>query len=157
MIAVFPGLRKARVISTVVMRAGLVVLFGLTAAKVAVAVEQADQHDVPSAVVRAYLQALLDGKYDETYNYLSSKRRNGMSRQDWVERLKRVDAKPRSEVLFMRVNPAIVRGEEATVVISLRLKTPEGRKVSRETYDLVREQGRWRIDGIKVFDAPTGK
>jgi hypothetical protein len=27
--------------------------------------------------------------------------------------------------------------------------------VSRETYDLVREEGQWRIDGIKVFGVPA--
>ncbi|MFQ5881906.1 MAG: hypothetical protein ACE5I9_05475 [Candidatus Methylomirabilales bacterium] len=138
-------------------RAFLVILFSLITAALSVAVEQPGEAEVPSAVVRAYLQALLDGRYDQTYNYLSSKRQSGMSREDWVEQLKRHAAKPRSKVLFMRVNPAIVRGEQATVVTSFRLKTPEGRKVSRETYSLIREQGRWRIDGIKVFDAPTEK
>jgi len=26
--------------------------------------------------------------------------------------------------------------------------------VARETYNLVRENGRWRIDAIKVYEAP---
>jgi hypothetical protein len=79
-----------------------------------------------------------------------------MSRKDWVEQFRRQAVKLRSKVL-MRVNPAFVRGEEATVVTSFRLKTPKGTKVSRETYDLVREEGRWRIDGSRVFDAPAEK
>jgi hypothetical protein len=108
-------------------------------------------------VVRAYLEALLDGRYDKTYEYLSSKQQSDTSQKDWVEQLKRQGVKPRSQVLFMRVSPAIIQGEKATVVTSFRLETSEGRKVSRETYNLVREQGRWRIDGIKVFDAPTEK
>ncbi len=137
-----------------IMRVFLGMLLGATAATTSVAAEQPARHDVPSAVVRAYIQALLDGDYDLTYDYLSSKRRNGMSRKDWVEQLKRQAVKPRSEVVFMRVNPAIVRGEEATVVTSFRLKTRDGSKVSRETYDLVWEEGRWRIDWIQVFDAP---
>jgi hypothetical protein len=130
-------------------------LLSVTVTTVAVAVEHPGPHEVPSAVVRAYLEALLDGNYDQTYDYLSSKRRNGMSRADWVTQLKSQAVKPRSTILYMRINPAIVRGEEATVVTSFRLKTPEGTKVTRETYDLVREAGGWRIDGIKVFDAPT--
>jgi hypothetical protein len=137
------------------MRPFLAMLLLLLATGVSTAVEERNRQEAPSAVVRAYFQALLDGNYDETYDYLSSKRRNGMSRKDWVEQLRRQGARPRSEVVLMRVNPAIIRGEEATVVISLRLKTPEGRKVSRETYDLVREEGHWRIDGVKIFDAPT--
>lgn len=130
-------------------------LLAVTTTGMAVAVERPARHEVPSAVVRAYLHALLEGNFDHTYDYLSSKRRNGMSRKDWVEQLKRQAVKPRSEVLFMRVNPAIVRGEEATVVTSFRLKTPDGNKVSRETYDLVWEDGGWRIDWIQVFDAPS--
>ena len=132
-----------------------VVLAVLFTAGLSIAVDDPGPNEVPSAVVRAYLQALLDGRYDQTYNYLSSKRQRHMSREDWVMRLKRDSARPRSQVLFMRVNPAIVRGEEATVVTSFRLKTPEGRKVSRETYNLVREGGQWRIDGIEVFHAPS--
>jgi hypothetical protein len=143
-------------ISHIVIRAFLIMLLSVTAAAVAVAVEPADRHEAPSAVVRAYLQAVREGNYDQTYNYLSSKRRNGMSRKDWVEQFKRQAVKLRSKVL-MRVNPAFVRGEEATVVTSFRLKTPKGTKVSRETYDLVREEGRWRIDGSRVFDAPAEK
>lgn len=133
----------------------VVMLLPVMTATMAVAVERPARHEVPSAVVRAYLQALLEGNYHHTYDYLSSKRRNGMSREDWVEQLKRQAVKPRTEVLFMRVNPAIVRGEEATVVTSFRLKTPDGNKVSRETYDLVWEDGGWRIDWIQVFDAPS--
>lgn len=138
-------------------RVVLAMLLGLYASAVSVTAEQPGRREVPSAVVRAYLEALLDGSYDKTYEYLSSKQQSDMSQKDWVAQLKHQGVKPRSQVLFMRVSPAIVRGEEATVVTSFRLETPEGRKVSRETYNLVREQGRWRIDGIKVFEAPTEK
>jgi hypothetical protein len=146
-----------RAISTVIMRVFLLMLLSVTVATVSAAVEPPGRDEVPSAVVRAYLQALLDGRYDQTYDYLSCRRRDGLSREDWVKQLKRQAVKPRSAILYMRVNPAIVRGEEATVVTSFHLKTPEGTKVTRETYDLVREEGGWRIDGIKVFDAPTDK
>jgi hypothetical protein len=54
----------------------------------------------------------------------------------------------------MRVHPAILKGDEATVVASFRIQTPNGRKVARETYSLVRENRRWRIDGIKVYEVP---
>lgn len=135
----------------------LVILLAVLAPHSSVAVEHPSREAVPSAVVRAYLYALLDEDYSEAYTYLSSRWHNGNSRKDWVEQLRRHDIRPRSEVLFLRVNPAIVRGEEATVVISFQLKTPEGKKVSRQTYDLVREQGRWRIDEVKVFHAPHEK
>ncbi|KRT68928.1 MAG: hypothetical protein ACREJJ_09815 [Candidatus Methylomirabilales bacterium] len=150
------GLRAIRIWHGIP-QAFLVILLGVLAPHIAVGVEQPGREAVPTAVVRAYLQALLDGDYNEAYGHLSSKWHNGRSRKDWVEQLRRQDIRPRSEVLFLRVNPAIVRGEEATVVISFHLKTPEGKKVSRQTYDLVREQGRWRIDEFKVFDAPLEK
>jgi hypothetical protein len=138
-------------------QAFLVILLSVLAPHISVAVERVAREAVPTAVVRAYLQAIVDGDYHEAYGYLSSKWRNGTSRKDWIEQLGRLDIKPRSEVLLLRVNPAIVRGEEATVVISFHLKTPEGKKVGRQTYDLVREEGRWRIDEVKVFDAPPEK
>lgn len=140
-----------------ILQAFLVILLSVLAPHISVAVEQPGREAVPTAVVRAYLQAIVDGDYNEAHSYLSSKWHNGRSRKDWVEQLGRHDIRPRSEVLFLRVNPAIVRGEEATVVISFHLKTPEGKKVSRQTYDLVREDGRWRIDEVKVFDAPLEK
>lgn len=147
----------ARVNLAVMMRTFFAMLLCVTVTTVAAAVEQPGRHEVPSAVVRAYLQALLDGRYDQTYDYLSARRRDGMSREDWVAQLKRQAVKPRSKVLYMRINPAMVRGDEATVVTSFRVKTPEGTNVTRETYDLVREEGGWRIDGSKVFKAPTEK
>lgn len=150
------GLRAIRIWHRIP-RALLVIILGMLAPHIAVAVERPGREAVPTAVVRAYFQALLDGDYNAAYGHLSSKWHNGTSREHWVEQLKRQDIRPRSEVLFLRVNPAIVRGEEATVVISFHLKTPEGKKVSRQTYDLVREQGRWRIDEVKVFDAPLEK
>ncbi len=133
----------------------LAIVVGLCAPAVAVTAEQPARRETPSTVVRAYLEALLDGRYDKTYEYLSSKQQTDISLKDWVEQLKRQGARSRSQVLFMGINPAIVRGDEATVVTNFRLETPQGRKVTRETYSLVREEGRWRIDGIKVFDAPT--
>lgn len=138
-------------------RALFPVLVSVMVAAIAAAVEPPGQHEVPSAVVRAYLETLLDGDYDQTYEYLSSNLRDDMSRADWIAQLKRQAVVPRSDILHMRVNPAIVRGDEATVVTSFRLKTPEGTKVTRETYDLVKEEEGWRIQGIKVFDAPTKK
>ena len=155
----FPKIRRARVIWiwTAITQAFLAILLSLPAPSMSVAVEQRGRDGVPTAVVRAYFQALLGGNYDEAYDYLSSKWHNGKSRKDWAEQLRRQDIRPRSEVLFLRVSPAMVRGEEATVVISFRLKMPEGKRVSRQTYDLVREQGRWRIDEVKVFDAPLEK
>ena len=138
-------------------RALLGVLLTLIFATATGAVEQPERQEIPSTVVRAYLQALRDGNYDQTYEYLSSRFRNGMSREEWVGHLRRQAITPRSKVLFMRVNPAIVLGEEATVVASFRLETPAGRKVSRETYTLIKEQGHWRIDGIKIFDASNEK
>jgi len=155
----FPEIRGPRAfpIWHGILQAFLVILLSVLAPHISVAVERAGREAVPTAVVRAYLQAIVDGDYNEAYSYLSSKWHNGRSRKDWVEQLGRHDIRPRSEVLFLRVNPAIVRGEEATVVISFHLKTPEGKKVGRQTYDLVREEGRWRIDEVKVFDAPLEK
>ena len=141
--------------SSVTGRVILAVVMGLCAPAVAVTAEQLARRETPSTVVRAYIEALLDGRYDKTYEYLSSKQQTDISLKDWVEQLKRQGARSRSQVLFMGINPAIVRGDEATVVTNFRLETPQGRKVTRETYSLVREEGRWRIDGIKVFDAPT--
>jgi hypothetical protein len=150
------GLRAIRIWHGI-LQAVLVIILGVLAPRIAVAVERPGREAVPTAVVRAYLQAIVDGDYNEAYGYLSSKWHNGRSRKDWVEQLERLDIRPRSEVLLLRVNPAIVRGEEATVVISFHLKTPGGKKVGRQTYDLVREEGRWRIDEVKVFDAPLEK
>lgn len=141
--------------SSVTGRVVLAMVVGLCAPTVGVTAEHPDPRETPSSVVRAYLEALLDNRYEKTYEYLSSKQQSDISRKDWVEQLTRQGVRSRSQILFMGINPAIVRGDEATVVTNFHLETPEGRKVSRETYRLVLEEGRWRIDGIKIFDAPT--
>ena len=109
----------------------------------------------PSTVVRAYLTAVRQGEFAKAYDLVTERLQDGLKRDDWAERLEsRLADRARAKVLFMRVHPAIVKGEEATVVASFRLETPNGRKVARETYNLVRENGRWRIDAIKVYEAP---
>lgn len=109
----------------------------------------------PSSVVRAYLSAVRQGELAKAYDMVTERLQEGLSRDNWVERLENQLAdRGRAKILFMRVHPAIVKGDEATVVASFRLETPNGRKVARETYNLVRENGRWRIDAIKVYEAP---
>ncbi|MFQ5839944.1 MAG: hypothetical protein ACE5HK_04405 [Candidatus Methylomirabilales bacterium] len=108
----------------------------------------------PSAVVRAYLTALTEGDFLKTYDYVSDRLRQGLSRDQWARRLERNAVKARTKVLSMRINPAIMRGGEATVVASFRLETEGRHRVSRETYTLVQGAGGWRIDEIKVFVAP---
>jgi hypothetical protein len=109
----------------------------------------------PSSVVRAYLSAVRQGEFAKAYDMVTERLQEGLSRDHWVERLENQLAdRGRAKVLYMRVHPAIVKGDEATVVASFRLETPNGRKVARETYSLVRENGRWRIDAIKVYEAP---
>lgn len=109
----------------------------------------------PSSVVRAYLSAVRQGEFTKAYDLVTERLQEGLTRDIWAERLEgQLADRGRAKVLFMRVHPAIVKGEEATVVASFRLETPNGRKVARETYTLVRENGRWRIDAIKVYEAP---
>ena len=74
----------------------VILLVGVLAPDISVAVEQPGREAVPTAVVRAYLQAILDGDYNEAHGYLSSKWHNGRSRKDWVEQLNRHDIQPRS-------------------------------------------------------------
>lgn len=124
----------------------------LAAAAPAVAVEKPVP---PSSVVRAYLSAVRQGEFTKAYDLVTERLQEGLSRDNWAERLEIQFAdRGRAKILFMRVHPAIVKGDEATVVASFRLETPNGRKVARETYNLVRENGRWRIDAIKVYEAP---
>lgn len=124
----------------------------LAASAPAVAVEKPIP---PSAVVRAYLAAVREGEFAKAYDLVTERLQEGLTRDAWAERLGGQHAdRGRAKVLFMRVHPAIVTGDEATVVASFRLETPNGRKVARETFNLVRENGRWRIDAIRMYEAP---
>ncbi|MGH7409358.1 MAG: hypothetical protein ACREKF_15305, partial [Candidatus Methylomirabilales bacterium] len=109
----------------------------------------------PSTVVREYLSAVQGGDFAKAYDLVTERLRDGLSRDNWAGRLEgQVADRGRAKILFMRVHPAILKGDEATVVASFRLETPNGRKVAKETYNLLRENGRWRIDAIKVYEAP---
>ena len=109
----------------------------------------------PSTVVREYLSAVQGGDFAKAYDLVTERLRDGLSRDNWAGRLEgQVADRGRAKILFMRVHPAILKGDEATVVASFRLETPNGRKVAKETYNLLRENGRWRIDTIKVYEAP---
>lgn len=128
----------------------LIVVLGGAAPAVAV-----EKPVPPSSVVRAYLSAVRQGEFTKAYDLVTERLQEGLSRANWAERLEiQLADRGRAKILYMRVHPAIVKGDEATVVASFRLETPNGRKVARETYNLVRENGRWRIDAIKVYEAP---
>lgn len=109
----------------------------------------------PSTVVREYLSAVQGGDFAKAYDLVTERLRDGLNRDNWAGRLEgQVADRGRTKILFMRVHPPILKGDEATVVASFRLETPNGRKVAKETYNLLRENGRWRIDTIKVYEAP---
>ena len=109
----------------------------------------------PETVVRTYLAAVRDGEFAKAYDLVTERLQDGLKRDEWADRLEaQVADRGRAKILQMRVHPAILKGDEATVVASFRIQTPNGRKVARETYSLVRENRRWRIDGIKVYEVP---
>jgi len=124
----------------------------LTTASPAAAVEKPAP---PETVVRSYLAAVREGEFAKAYDLVTERLQDGLKRDDWAERLEaQVADRGRAKILQMRVHPAILKGDEATVVASFRIQTPNGRKVARETYSLVRENKRWRIDAIKVYEVP---
>lgn len=111
----------------------------------------------PEGVLRAYLGALKDGRFEDVYDRASKGMRQGKSKDDWVKEQKAIMAFADVKIFSFAVYPAKVQGETAQVpnILESQDKFINALGLTEyELYTLVREDGGWRVDQQLLVEPP---
>ena len=103
----------------------------------------------PEDVLKRYLQAVKDEKFDQVYDLVSQAMRQGKDKEAYVKEQKAMMAYADVKIFSFTVYPGKVEGDKAQVPNILE---SQDRFVNTlglteyELYTLVRENGAWKVD-----------
>ena len=103
----------------------------------------------PEQTVTKYLEAMQGQKFDEAYDYVSSGLRDGKSKEEWAKEQQYIAQMGEVKIFGFRVFKPVIEGEKAKVPNILKSQDKFLNQLGLdeyELYELVREDGTWRID-----------
>jgi hypothetical protein len=134
-------------------RATLLALCVLAAAVVARGTDARSPEDV----LRAYLGAVKDQRFDDAYALTSKAMRQGKTKDAWVKDSKSTMAFADVKIFSFSVYPGKVEGDKALVPNILESQDKFVNTLGlteHELYTLVREDGGWKIDQQLLVEPP---
>jgi hypothetical protein len=99
--------------------------------------------------VRNYLKAMQDHKFSEAYDFVSTTLRGGKSREEWAKEQQYIVEVGEVKIFDFKVFPAEMVGEKARVPNILKSQDKYLNQLGLdeyELYDVIKEEGEWRID-----------
>jgi hypothetical protein len=123
-------------------------LLGLTIAALPLAI-RAEERETPETVLRAYLGALKDARFEDAYDRVSKAMRQGKAEDVWAKEQKALMAFADVKIFSFTVYPGKVEGEKAQVpnILESQDKFVNALGLTEyELYTLIREGGAWRVD-----------
>lgn len=99
--------------------------------------------------VKAYLLAMQEHRFGDAYDYVSSTLRAGKDRDTWAKEQKYIVELAEVKIFGFTVYPARVTGDKARVPNLLKSQDKFLNQLGldeHELYDLIKEEGGWRID-----------
>jgi hypothetical protein len=104
----------------------------------------------PEDTVRGYLKAMQDHKFSEAYDFVSSTLRAGKSREEWAKEQQYIVEVGEVKIFEFKVfKPEMIGTEKARVPNILKSQDKYLNQLGLdeyELYDLIKEEGDWRID-----------
>ena len=103
----------------------------------------------PEDTVKAYLSALQGHRFPEAYDYVSKALRGDKPREVWAKEQQYIIQFSEFKLLEFKVFPAVMVGDKARVPNLLKSQDKFLNQLGldeHELYDLVIEEGQWRID-----------
>ena len=104
----------------------------------------------PEDAVRNYLKAMQDHKFNDAYDYVSSNLRGGKSREEWAKEQQYMVEVGEVKIFEFKVFPAEMMGaDKARVPNILKSQDKFLNQLGLdeyELYDVIKEEGQWRID-----------
>jgi hypothetical protein len=111
----------------------------------------------PEDVLGRYLESLKTGKFDVSYDLVSSGMRQGKSKEQYVKESQAMMGVADVKIFDFTVYPAKIEGDKALVPNILesqdRFVNTLG-LTEHELYTLVREGGAWKVDAQTLIEAP---
>jgi len=111
----------------------------------------------PDETVKKYLEAMQGQKFDEAYAYVSSGLRGGKSKEEWAKEQQYIVQMGEVKIFGFKVFKAVMDGEKAKVPNILKSQDKFLNQLGLdeyELYELVREDGTWRIDQQTLVEGP---
>lgn len=139
------------------MRAAIGGVLVVLASALAPAAVAAASEDSPEAVLRAYLGAVKEARFEDAYDRVSKAMRQGKAKDAWVKEQKSLMAFADVKIFAFTVYPGKIQGETAQVpnVLESQDKFINTLGLTEyELYTLVREDGAWRVDQQLLVEPP---
>ncbi len=114
----------------------------------------------PEDTVRKYLEAMQQHRFSEAYDYVSSTLQAGKDRELWAKEQQYIVELGEVKIFGFKVFPAVVSGEKAKVPNILKSQDKYLNQLGLdeyELYELVREDGTWRIDQQMLVEGADRK
>jgi len=114
----------------------------------------------PQDTVKLYLSAMQNHKFDEAYDYVSSTLRGGKDREAWAKEQKYIVEVGEVKIFSFKTYPAIITGDKAKVPNLLKSQDKFLNQLGldeHEVYELVKEDGQWRIDNQTLVEGEEQK
>jgi hypothetical protein len=111
----------------------------------------------PDQAVTKYLEAMQGKKFSEAYDYVSNGLRGGKSREEWSKEQQYIVEMGEVKIFGFRVFSPVIEGEKAKVPNILKSQDKFLNQLGLdeyEIYELVREEGAWRIDQQTLVEGP---
>jgi hypothetical protein len=103
----------------------------------------------PDQTVTKYLEAMQGQKFEEAYDYVSAGLRGGKSKEEWAKEQQYIAQMGEVKIFGFQVFKPVMEGEKAKVPNILKSQDKFLNQLGLdeyELYELVREEGAWRID-----------
>jgi len=111
----------------------------------------------PDQTVTKYLEAMQGQRFDEAYAYVSNGLRGGKSKEEWSKEQQYITQMGEVKIFGFRVFKPVIEGEKAKVPNILKSQDKFLNQLGLdeyELYELVREEGTWRIDQQTLVEGP---
>ena len=121
------------------------------------AVAGAGDDTTPEGVLRAYLAAVKEARFEDVYDRASKAMRQGKSKEDWAKEQKALMAFADVKIFSFTVYPGKIQGDTAQVpnILESQDKFINTLGLTEyELYTLVREDGGWRVDQQLLVETP---
>ena len=124
----------------------------------AVAAPSATTGLAPDKVVSSYLKAMQDQRYNDAYQYVSTTLRAGKGVEEWAKEQQYVMQMGEVKIIEFKVYPAII-GADGIARVPNILKSQDKflnqlGLDEHELYELIKEDGAWRIDQQTLAEGP---
>jgi hypothetical protein len=103
----------------------------------------------PEDTVRGYLKAMQENRFSDAYDFVSTTLRRGKNQEEWSKEQQYIVQMGEVKIFGYQVFDAVMVADKARVPNILKSQDKYLNQLGldeHEVYDLIREDGQWRID-----------